>query len=327
MHIFNCLYNEQIVYLGINNSKTALFMKSTKHFLLFIIVLISINVNAQEAPPVTINVATAGTLPQLIDYSMQYEITNLTLTGFLNGTDIHYIRQMAGCDYSTFRTLGKLSVLDISKAKIVAGGEPYYKLLGVEYYSAPDSIGMKTFLYCEKLESVSIPNSVTSIGPSAFYGCTGLTSVTIPNSVRKIDDYAFSGVNTQIKEVYCESMTPPEIKKTTFSTAIYETCKIYVPKGAYSAYRKAPYWSYFTYITEQVTTSISNIESSNINVYTESGSIIVKGGKLGDTVDIYNIAGFLLHKIKITDNIVRISVAPQSLYIVKAGDKSFKIAL
>lgn len=302
-------------------------MKSTKHFLVFIIALISINLNAQEAPPVTINVATAGTLPQLIDSSMQYEITNLTLTGFLNGTDIHYIRQMAGCDYSTFRTLGKLSVLDISKAKIVAGGEPYYKLLGVEYYSSPDSIGMNTFLYCEKLESVSIPNSVTTIGELAFAFCTGLTTITIPNSVKKIDDYAFSGGNTQIKDVYCESITPPEIKKTTFSTAIYETCKIYVPKGAYSAYQKAPYWSNFKYITEQVTTSITDIEASKTNVYTENGYIVVKGGKLGDIINIYSVTGSLLHKVKITDDIVRISVAPQSLYIIKAGDRSFKIAM
>ena len=46
-----------------------------------------------------------------------------------------------------------------------------------------------------------------------------------------------------------------------------------------------------------------------------------------DTVDIYSFSGSLLHKIKITDDIVRINVAPQSLYIVKTGDKSFKIAM
>jgi len=62
-------------------------------------------------------------------------------------------------------------------------------------------------------------------------------------------------------------------------------------------------------------------------VYTENGSIIVKGGKLGEAVDVYSVSGSLLHKIKITDDIVRINVAPQSLYIVKAGDRSFKIAM
>ena len=62
-------------------------------------------------------------------------------------------------------------------------------------------------------------------------------------------------------------------------------------------------------------------------MFTENGSIIVKGGKLGETVDVYSVSGSLLHKIKIKDDIVRITVAPQSLYIVKTGDKSFKIAL
>ncbi len=78
---------------------------------------------------------------------------------------------------------------------------------------------------------------------------------------------------------------------------------------------------------DKVTTSISDIEPNKTNVYTDNGSIIVKGGKLGDIINIYNVSGSLLHKIKITDDIVRVNVAPQSLYIVKTGDRSFKIAL
>lgn len=118
-------------------------------------------------------------------------------------------------------------------------------------------------------------------------------------------------------------------QKTEFDlfSDIYNTCDLYVPKGTYSAYRADPDWGKFKNIIEEVATSISDIEVSKTNVYSENGSIIVKGGKLGDTVDIYSVSGSLLHKIKITDDIVRISVAPQSLYIVKTGDRSFKIAL
>ena len=43
----------------------------------------------------------------------------------------------------------------------------------------------------EKLNSVTIPNSVTIIGEKAFYHCDGLTSITIPSSVTKIGNSAF----------------------------------------------------------------------------------------------------------------------------------------
>ena len=49
------------------------------------------------------------------------------------------------------------------------------------------------FYYCDRLTSITIPNSVTSIGNYAFYGCRGLTAVTIPNSVTSISDSAFRG--------------------------------------------------------------------------------------------------------------------------------------
>lgn len=345
-------------------------MKSTKHLLLIIFALISISVNAQETVSLTINVETAGTLPDLIPYSRKYEITNLTLTGFLNGTDIRYIREMAGRNASDKPTEGKLSVLDLSKAQIVAGGDAYYfgssfeartslnsignytfkncRLTSIVLPSNVTTIGYKAFEYCTGLTSVTLPDSLTSIGghsfwslykltsitfpnslttieASAFGGCTGLTSLTIPSNLKAIKEAAFMDC-TNIKQIICEGTTPPSIFYNTFSSRFY-VCTLYVPKGAFSAYKNAPVWREFRNIIEQVTTSLSNIESRKTNVYTENGSIVVKGGKLGDTVDIYSISGSLLHKIKITDDIVRISVAPQSLYIVKAGDRSFKIAM
>ena len=55
------------------------------------------------------------------------------------------------------------------------------------------SIGDYAFFWCEKLTSVTIPDSVTSIGDYAFYGCTSLTSATILGCVKSIGDDAFRG--------------------------------------------------------------------------------------------------------------------------------------
>ena len=151
--------------------------------------LLQFNLSAQ-VPPITLHVETAGTLSTLIADNRKHEITDLTLTGNLNGTDIRYIREMAGRT-STYggTTRGQLSVLDLSGAKIVSGGGNYYDT----YSTQNNSISNSMFYQCDKLTKITIPNSVTSIGGYAFEGCTGLTSITIPNSVTSIGNYAFYG--------------------------------------------------------------------------------------------------------------------------------------
>jgi len=68
-----------------------------KPLLLLTCLFLQFNLQAQ-APPITLHVATAGTLSSLIASNVKYEITDLTLTGNLNGTDIRFIREMAGMD-------------------------------------------------------------------------------------------------------------------------------------------------------------------------------------------------------------------------------------
>ena len=75
---------------------------------------------------ITIKLDKAGTLPDRIASSKKYKITNLKIVGEINGTDLKFIREMAGCDYDGKETDGKLSILDLSDAKIVEGGSAYY---------------------------------------------------------------------------------------------------------------------------------------------------------------------------------------------------------
>ena len=56
-------------------------------------------------------------------------------------------------------------------------------------------IGYAAFVDCDRLVSITIPNSVTHIEEAAFAQCTMLTSITIPNSVTYIGYEAFYGMH------------------------------------------------------------------------------------------------------------------------------------
>ena len=123
---------------------------------------------------ITIKLDKAGTLPDRIGSSKKYKITNLKLVGEINGTDWKMIREMAGRDYSGKDTEGKLSVLDLSEAKIVNGGDEYYDHGGC---TSNDQMGFYAFYNCSRLTSLTLPAGITSIGEYAFRGCSGLTSI------------------------------------------------------------------------------------------------------------------------------------------------------
>ena len=137
---------------------------------------------------ITIELEKAGTLPDRIASSEKYKITNLKIIGEINGTDLRMIREMAVINYID-DTHGNLSVLDLSEAKIVKGGDCYYK----GYYTSNDVIGDNAFSGCYGLTSLNLPAGITSIGSRAFHGCRGLTSLNLPAGITSIGNGAFQG--------------------------------------------------------------------------------------------------------------------------------------
>ena len=116
---------------------------------------------------ITIKLEKAGTLPDSIGSSRKYNITNLKIIGEINGTDLSMIREMAGRNFRGDSTPGKLSLLDLSEAKIVEGGDSYY----YNYNTSNDVIGSNAFYKCSGLTSLTLPAGITKIGDEAFRYC------------------------------------------------------------------------------------------------------------------------------------------------------------
>ena len=155
---------------------------------------------------ITVKLEQAGTLSDKIGSSKKYKLTNLKIVGEINGADFALIRDMAGLHNDR----GKLSVLDLSEAKVVSGGDT-----SSYYYTYNDHIGGNTFANCVGLTSLTLPSGVTLIGYSAFEGCSGLTSLDIPSGVTSIGRSAFSGCSGLTSLDIPSGVT--EIGESTFS--------------------------------------------------------------------------------------------------------------
>lgn len=170
--------------------------------------------DAGSNPQISLNVENAGTLSSLISENKKYQIKNLRLTGYLNGSDINLLREMAGCDCYGNITPGILETLDISDCTIIRGGVSYYKSYRTSYETVGDymfydckalinlllpnntkRIEAYAFGNCERLSVIAMPDNVSSIGEQAFINCISICVIPLPNQLTYIDNMAFMGCN------------------------------------------------------------------------------------------------------------------------------------
>ncbi len=177
---------------------------------------------------VSVTVEEPGTLSQLLSHRAD-SIIALRLSGRINSTDLGTLRSMAGCNVNGVSTMGNLSILDMSDATIVAGGDPYLIEGQQAFSTADDEMPYKAFAGCTKLIRVSLPAQLRHYGLGVFAHCNNLDTVALapaeesdfvvkecyvlskdqtelieglpssdvhyclPQGVRKIHDFAFAG--------------------------------------------------------------------------------------------------------------------------------------
>ena len=207
----------------------------------------------------------AGELASRIPLGHLYLITNMTISGALNGTDIKLIRSMLQD--------GILTTLDLQDASIVSGGEAYYNGWSSDYFTKADTIGEHifseseflstiilpkrtkaiedyAFYDCKTLKAIDIPEGIQALESSVLSGCSSLTTISLPSSLIRLNDYALSGCNS-LNTISWPTLLIEKIKPSSYGTAgdlqafkdIKDDCTWHVVKGMSEQFRNQSWWN------------------------------------------------------------------------------------
>ena len=138
----------------------------------------------------TVSVRQPGRLADRVPSDVRYGIEAMKVVGDLDGTDLLLLRGMAGRDPHGEETSGRLRFLDLSEARLRAGGMAFYGevLLRQE---RDDKLGDYTFYGCGALETLYLPDSCLEVGDSACCSCGRLSVLRLGTRVERLGDDAF----------------------------------------------------------------------------------------------------------------------------------------
>ena len=180
----------------------------------------------------TVTLTTAGTLQSVIANS-NYTAANakeLVINGPINGSDVRYIRQLAGINYSNTAVTATLETLNLANANIVAGGE-YYK--SPAYATSDNVVGLSMFADT-KLKFITLPKTATTIMSQVFGNCTQLIGVTVYDKVSSVPSNLFTDcsalccIDWQATRSLTSSMLPTASTRNP-NLLIYVTSSSYAP--------------------------------------------------------------------------------------------------
>lgn len=212
-------------------------MKRISIYFIMLVAAFSLSIGVQAK---TITVTTAGTLSSYLSSKETQTVTELIISGPLNGTDIALIRT----------TAGNLERLDLTNATIVEGGTPYTSYNGQDYMTQNNIVGSYMFrgmvnlidlkfpknvvglgsytkdgyystwsgysvFNCPSLETVTLPSTLLWIGEYSFDACSRLKEIIIPEGVKIMGQYTFNG---------CQSLKKASLPSTLTDSFTYDGC-------------------------------------------------------------------------------------------------------
>lgn len=212
-------------------------MKRISIYFIMLVAAFSLSIGVQAK---TITVTTAGTLSSYLSSEETQTVTELIISGPLNGTDIALIRT----------TAGNLERLDLTNATIVEGGTPYTSYNGQDYMTQNNIVGSYMFRgmvnlidlkfpknvvglgsytkdgsystwsgysvsNCPSLETVTLPSTLLWIGEYSFDACSRLKEIIIPEGVKIMGQHTFNG---------CQSLKKASLPSTLADSFTYDGC-------------------------------------------------------------------------------------------------------
>ena len=201
-----------------------------------------------------------------------------------------------------------------------SGYSPFYRntsLRAVKITDQETEISTNEFYGCSNLQRVELGDGIESIGDYAFSGCSAIESFTFGNSLQTIGEEAFSDC-TAMTRLISRTEVPPVCGTQALDDINKWNCTLLVPDSSIDAYRAADQWKEFFFIESS---SVGNIVADECSVWVEGGKLMFSGFPTGSQVDIYNIAGQIVH----SGEIESCPDMPTGLYIIAINGQTYKI--
>lgn len=257
------------------------------------------------------------------------QIGSSVFTGCTNLTNLVFNAQnLNSC--SALRSLPIQTLVIGEKVTVIPNSafNSNQKLNSITIPNSVKRIGSRAFVDCTNLTDVIIGDSVRIIGHNAFSGCTNLKNVTLGTNVSFINYRAFSG-DKNIRTIISKNITPPVCNNYSgYSNApVFESVKVeylslIVPQESISLYETADTWRDFWNILGKDYSNIEEPIADDVNISAEDGNIVINGVE-NEKVEVYSVNGQCVYSGRATN----IPVTAKGLYIVKVNDKPFKVMM